>query len=98
MPAYFIFGKGVSVRSTAGSDILNDARWLSQNTEVSFASYKIVYESSPLQPGGFFRSLIPYDKDGNILSPITKLECSTPREQSSDCLLMKGSYRYNSYR
>ena len=80
--------------SAAGSDILNDARWLSQNTEVSFVSYEIIHESSPLQPGGFFRSLIPYDKDGNILSPIAKLECSTPREQSSDGLLMKGIYIY----
>lgn len=100
-------GKDVSAYSAVGSDILNNARWLSQNTEVSFASYEvvhksfqntqvsfasyeIVHESSPLQPGGFFRSLIPYDKDGNILSPIAKLECSTPREQSSDGLLMKG--------
>ena len=56
---------GVSVCSAAGSDILNDARWLSENAEVSFASFNIVHESSPLLPGGFFRSLIPYDKDGN---------------------------------
>ena len=83
-------GIGVSVCSAAGSDILNDARWLSENAEVSFASFNIVHESSPLLPGGFFRSLIPYDKDGDIISPIAKLECSTPREQSSGGLLTKG--------
>ena len=82
----------MSVCSAAGSDILNDARWWSENKEVSFASFNIVHESSPLQPGGFFHSLIPYDKDGNIISPIAKLECSTPREQSSGGLLTKGNY------
>ena len=60
--------------------------------EVSFASFNIVHESSPLLPGGFFCSLIPYDKD--IISPIAKLECSTPREQSSGGLLTKGIANY----
>lgn len=84
-------GNGAS--SEVRSDLLNDARWLFQSKGISFDSYaehKIIYESSPIMQGGFFHSFIPYDKNGNILSPIAKLEGNTPREQSSDGLWMKG--------
>ena len=81
----------MSVCSAASSDILNDTRWLSQSTEVSFGSYVQDCTRGVLS---YVCSLISYDKDGNILSSIAKLECSTPREQSSDGILMKGSYAW----
>ena len=45
----------------------NDARWLYESTEDSFDAYRITHESSPIQQGGFFHYLIPYDVDGNII-------------------------------
>ena len=84
---------GNAANSEASSDLLNDARCLFQSQDISFDLYsqhKIIYESSPIQLGGFFRNFIPYDKKGNILSPIAKLEGNTAREQSSDGLWMKG--------
>ena len=69
----------------------NDARWLYESTEVSFDAYRIIHESSPIQQGGFFHYLIPYDVDGNIISPIAKLELNTPREQSSGGLFIRGT-------
>ena len=79
----------------ARSDIFNDARWLYDSTEVSFDAYRIIHESSPIEQGGFFHYLIPYDADGNIISPIAKLECNTPREQCSDDLSIRGTSYYN---
>ena len=88
-------GKCLSERnapsSEARSDIFNDARWLYESTEVSFDAYRIIHESSPIQQGGFFHYLIPYDADGNIISPIAKLELNTPREQPSDGLFIRGT-------
>ena len=52
-------------------------------------SYTIVYESSPIQAVGYFRILIPYELDRNVISPIVNLEDS-PREQSSNGLWLKG--------
>ena len=79
--------------SEASIDLLNDARCLFQSQEISFDLYsehKIIHESIPIQLGGYFHSIIPYDKKGNILFPIAKFEGNTPREQSSDELWMKG--------
>ena len=80
-----------STSSEARSDIFNDARWLYEGTEVSFDAYRIIHESLSIQQGGFFHYLIPYDVDGNIISPIAKLELNTPREQSSGGLFIRGT-------
>ena len=53
-------------------------------------AYRIIHESSPIQQEEF-SLLIPYDADGNIISPIAKLELNTPREQSSDGLFIRGT-------
>ena len=82
---------GNAAGSAASSDLLNNARCLFQSRDISFdlhSEHKIIYET--IQLGGFFCSFIPYDKMGNILSPIAKLEDNTPREQFSDGLWMKG--------
>ena len=75
-------GKCLSERnapsSEARSDIFNDAQWLYESTEVSFDAYRIIHESLPIQQGGSFHYLIPYDADGNNISPIAKLELNTP--------------------
>ena len=51
---------GNAANSEASSDLLNDARCLFQSQDISFDLYsqhKIIYESSPIQLGGFFATL-----------------------------------------